>query len=329
MAGYWKSESGGSRRLDSWIVPRVILAHHHQPSEVTGLPPDEEEAATEQRAAKTWLQDAATPGGVSTDKWRVWWRGNTLFHELVELALRKSLFPTGSQVTQLLVQGVRAENLRSPDLQSTDIAPHQRLLTECSGWAVSREMPPESRKAWTCVYSTRRDGRSWSTFQASIESKGALLLVVKEKQHNTFGAYIDSEIKKGPSWHGNSQNFLFGNGVVYRTTGFNDHYQYFNYGKETLPNGLGVGGQLGHFGLWIDCGFVLGSSSPAATFASPRLSAQSDFTIDAVEVWLVRPSKLFDGASIAGGAPSVVETHAEAAALLELANRPMYSRNNI
>ena len=42
---------------------------------------------------------------------------------------------------------------------------------------------------------------------------------------------------------------------VFDTTPFNSNYQYFNLKQKTMPNGLGMGGQLEYFGLWIDSEF--------------------------------------------------------------------------
>ncbi|KAJ1725864.1 TLD domain-containing protein 1, partial [Coemansia biformis] len=114
--------------------------------------------------------------------------------------------------------------------------------------------------------------------------------------------------------------------AVYRASGLNDHYQYFNYATKSLPNGLGVGGQLGHFGLWLDSNFTTGCSNPAATFASQRLSAEDEFAIDTVEAWLVQPSRNPDSDDDGRPSKSVVEANPDAAALLEMANRTMYSR---
>jgi hypothetical protein len=58
---------------------------------------------------------------------------------------------------------------------------------------------------------------------------------------------------------------------------------------DQLPNGLGFGGQTGHFGLWLDASFDTGHSRPNATYASPSLSHEQTFAIDAVEAWLLQP----------------------------------------
>ncbi|KAJ1841745.1 hypothetical protein LPJ73_006015, partial [Coemansia sp. RSA 2703] len=155
------------------------------------------------------------------------------------------------------------------------------------------------------------------------------------KTQGVFGAYFDCDLERNPSWRGNSLNFVFsiktsGSSLgldVFRTTGFNNNYQYFNYATKTLPNGLGAGGQLEHFGLWIDSNFTCGSSNSAATFGSEQLSSQREFVIDVIEAWLVRPTdKLDDDGPGGAKKQSVLDANPEAAALLELANRKMYSK---
>ncbi|KAJ2882831.1 hypothetical protein H4R27_003171 [Coemansia aciculifera] len=238
-----------------------------------------------------------------------------------------------------MVADITETNLNCPKLSTSDlgrILGSDSLLTAELGWALSRELPAHARKHWQCAHSSRHDGRSWSTFQGAIENRGSILLLVSEKKkkkrpsQRVFGAYLDSEAVRLPSWHGTSQNFLFSadsaTGLsVYRATGFNDNYQYLNYAMQTLPNGLGIGGQLEHFGLWIDSGFANGSSNPTATYDSPQLSTQYDFTIGSIEAWLVRASSTASDSSSGQAKVSAVVANPEAVALLEMANRPMYS----
>ncbi|KAJ2837625.1 hypothetical protein FBU31_001098 [Coemansia sp. 'formosensis'] len=285
----------------------------------------------------TWVVEWALPKETSSiigiDAWRAWWRQSAMLRELVALALRSALHTGQSRV---MVVDIADANLSCPKLSTSDLSiilGNESLLTAEIGWALSRELPAHSRKHWQCAYSSQRDGRSWSTFQGAIENRGSILLLVSEKkkkrstQQRVFGAYLDNEAVRLPTWHGTSQNFLFtvdsATGFsVYRATGFNDHYQYLNYAMQTLPNGLGIGGQMEHFGLWIDSGFVNGSSNPTATYDSPQLSAQYDFAIGSIEAWVVRAST---AAGNSHSSVSAVVANPDAVALLEMANRPMYS----
>jgi hypothetical protein len=48
--------------------------------------------------------------------------------------------------------------------------------------------------------------------------------------------------------------------------------QYFNIKQKTMPNGLGMGGQLEYFGFWIDSEFGLVRTAPSCTtFYSPQV----------------------------------------------------------
>ena len=75
---------------------------------------------------------------------------------------------------------------------------------------------------------------------------------------NVFGGFATDSWKLGPKFYGKPESFLFQLAPtmgVFDTTPFNSNYQYFNLKQKTMPNGLGMGGQLEYFGLWIDSEF--------------------------------------------------------------------------
>jgi hypothetical protein len=74
---------------------------------------------------------------------------------------------------------------------------------------------------------------------------------------------------------------------VHPASGINDHVQYLGTGFQSLPNGLGMGGQVGAFGFWLDAGMERGHSRPNSTFACAPLcsGAAQDFNVSDVEVW--------------------------------------------
>ncbi|KAJ2536333.1 hypothetical protein IWW43_000945 [Coemansia sp. RSA 1935] len=335
--------------LTNWVLvqPKTailqIYSSDYQQKRVTGnslgltmLSFDEDNSA-EQHFAK-WINDAEKPGRISTEAWRIWWQHSNIFHELMCLALDYALYPQAlSQDLKFTLPQISEHNMRSPT--TSPALESSCLLSPSIGWIISKELPREARMNWTRVYSSKLDGRSWSMFKKAIARRGSLLILVREKlekgKPRVFGTYIDQDLERRPSWQGTSLNLLFTvhpndatipGLMVYKATGFNNHYQYFNYSTKTLPNGLGIGGQMEHFGLWIDSSFTCGHSNSAATFGSQQLSTHSEFTIDTVEAWLVRPSQRLDSDDDDRTQKSIVEANPEAVAMLEMANRKMYSK---
>ncbi|KAJ2498648.1 hypothetical protein GGH96_004149 [Coemansia sp. RSA 1972] len=331
--------------LTNWVLvePKTAILQVYnsgQQQRVTGnslgltmLSFDDEDNSAEQHLPK-WLNDAEQPGRVSIEAWHIWWQHSRVFHELMCLALDYALYPQAlSHDLKFTLPRISERNLRSP-ITTAALEP-SCLLSPSIGWTINKELPHEARLEWTRVYSSKQDGRSWSMFQKAIERRGSLLILVREKtsKPRVFGTYIDHDLERRPSWQGTSLNLLFtvhpnaiSGLVVYKATGFNDHYQYLNYSTKTLPNGLGIGGQMEHFGLWIDSSFTGGHSNSAATFGSQQLSTHSEFTIDAIEAWLVRPSQRLDSDDDGRAQQSIVEANPEAVAMLEMANRKMYSK---
>ncbi|KAJ2603869.1 hypothetical protein H4R99_002166 [Coemansia sp. RSA 1722] len=351
MAGFWKMLPADILSEDvEWLARKCLVESKQAITRINGTAANtmsflvEDVGENWQRAARKWIQDAKTSGKVSESVWQIWWDNSPMFRELLSMALSSAIYLVPDKE---IIKGTRLLMAQSPEIKtqgflSKNARASAFLLSPATGWALGRELPRSSQNSWLCVYSSRRDGRSWSTFQNKIEKQGSILVLIREtrKPESTaeprvFGAYFDADIDRKPGWTGNSLNFLFTHAIdrndiisggleVYRSSGFNDHYQYFNYGTKTLPNGLGAGGQMGHFGLWIESAFVSGSSDSAATFESGQLSSSRDFGIDCIEAWLVRPTERLD--EDVGAQKSVLETNAEAAALLELANKKFYSK---
>ena len=74
--------------------------------------------------------------------------------------------------------------------------------------------------------------------------------------------------------------------------GVNENYQWIGQSFRELPNGIGIGGQVGFFALWIDPSMRAASTIPTASHGNtPLVDAGVDgmgkFEIDAIEVWRV------------------------------------------
>ncbi|KAI8615269.1 TLD-domain-containing protein, partial [Chytriomyces sp. MP71] len=167
------------------------------------------------------------------------------------------------------------------------------------------------------------------------------LLVLRDSEGHVFGAYSPVPLECSPRFTGNSEAFLFRLQPelhVYPDAGVNSNYVYFNYGTSTLPNGIGFGGQMNYFGLWIDSSFTFGScaASPrSTTFNSPRLNSpvsslpSPKFEIDAMHVYLVHPKEVDDRLVPErvkrGGRGSILNSHPIESALLEMAGKERYA----
>ncbi|KAI8137096.1 TLD-domain-containing protein [Fennellomyces sp. T-0311] len=184
------------------------------------------------------------------------------------------------------------------------------------------------------IFSSRRDGTSWQVFVNRIVNRGAVLLVFKAKDGSIFGGYADEEWKPVTDWYGTSSNFLY---RIHQLTmdawdgsrGSNAHYQYLCWGKQSLPNGLGMGGQFDYAGLWLDSDFLHGHSKAGplcTTYQSPQLTPDEKFLVDEVEAFLVRPL-VRDDDDMMEGAGGGVFTREQDMEFMEMAGKKMYSRD--
>ncbi|KAI8987294.1 TLD-domain-containing protein [Mycotypha africana] len=164
--------------------------------------------------------------------------------------------------------------------------------------------------------------------------QGATFVVIKTKDGDVFGGYADDAWEYPPSttWYGHSANFLFrlnkAFGVWDGANSSNDHYQYLCWGKKSLPNGFGMGGQFDYAGLWIDADFHNGHSRAGplcTTYSSPQLSEKDKFIVDEIEVWLVRPLQRDEDEDLAGG--NGILGRSEDMEFMEMAGKKMYSKD--
>ncbi len=127
---------------------------------------------------------------------------------------------------------------------------------------------------------------------------------------------------------------------AHRSSGANANHAWCASGfvsEHRFPNGVGFGGQIGHFSLFLDADFERGHCRfSAATFGAPRLvevgggegaRSGATFAIDAVEAWALEEEEETSGAKERfrggeGGEGGVRSArHAEARALMEAARR--------
>ncbi|KAK2847922.1 hypothetical protein Q7C36_009604 [Tachysurus vachellii] len=156
---------------------------------------------------------------------------------------------------------------------------------------LTSQLPAGHTAHWRLLFSTNRHGESFTRLVGNCKSQGSTVLLVKDTKGHIFGGFASHSWELKPQFQGDSRCFLFSVSPsmrVFTCTGYNQHYMYLNQGQQTMPNGLGMGGQHGYFGLWLDSNFGRGHSRArprCTTYGSPQLSEEEDFTVDTVEVW--------------------------------------------
>ncbi|XP_074644862.1 MTOR-associated protein MEAK7-like isoform X1 [Tubulanus polymorphus] len=200
------------------------------------------------------------------------------------------------------------------------------LLDVTSLICLNHSIPKELGVKWRLLFSTATDGESFSTMVKYITNEGPTMLIIKDKDGYLFGGFAATPWEISPEWVGTTRCFLF---TLFPQigrffpSGYNDHYQYLNQGQQTMPNGLGMGGQLDHFGLWIDSEFGIGNSKAlpkCTTYNSPQLSKEPNFAIEVLEVWGVG-----EAPARSKKVTSVLDKDPSGKALLNLAGKQMAS----
>jgi len=147
---------------------------------------------------------------------------------------------------------------------------------------------------WQPLFRDWIDGRSFSELVKGVAHySGTAVLVVRATTGEVLGAVSSSWEEGSGKYSGHSTTFLFSlqpSLSVHRATSRSSNYVYFNSRNKFAPRGLGYGGQLDFWRLWIGSDFeeCLVTESDA-TFGSGALVPSGEFQtklkIDTLEVW--------------------------------------------
>ncbi|XP_077424901.1 MTOR-associated protein MEAK7 [Vanacampus margaritifer] len=194
------------------------------------------------------------------------------------------------------------------------------------------QLPDRYNAPWRLVFSTLLHGESFTRMLAGLTKCGPTLLLIKDTKGHVFGGFASLSWEVKPQFQGDSRCFLFSvlpRLRVYTATGYNQHFMYLNQNQQTMPNGLGMGGQHGYFGLWLDSDFGHGHSRArpkCTTFGSPQLSGEEDFILDSMEVWAVgKPSDPEEGEE-GECKRSVLDMDPEVQAMMEMTGKKLHSQ---
>ncbi|KAL2093072.1 hypothetical protein ACEWY4_010384 [Coilia grayii] len=190
-------------------------------------------------------------------------------------------------------------------------------------------LPERHSAPWRLLFSTQLHGESFTRLVSGCRGRGPTVLLLRDTKGHMFGGFASHSWEIRPQFQGDSRCFLFSVAPhmrVYTCTGYNQHYMYLNQGQQTMPNGLGMGGQHGYFGLWLDSDFGQGHSRArpkCTTYGSPQLSADEDFKLDAMEVWAVSEPPEQDPDE---KKRSILDADPEVQAMMEMAGKTLHSQ---
>ena len=199
----------------------------------------------------------------------------------------------------------------------------------------SMRISAEKDPVWELIYSSERDGKSWSILQSKLVAAEKCLILFQDKDLHLFGGYFPKPLIPSVNFQNDtSDSFICSRGsrgrgeealTLYFPTGLNQNHIYYNYGSKSFPNGIGMGGQIDYFAFFISSDFESGSSRAeptSTTFGSPQLSGNADFILDACEVWLLE-HRNEDSIEYKRS----IRENVDVKAILELAGREMHSQN--
>lgn len=110
---------------------------------------------------------------------------------------------------------------------------------------LSRALPAEQRREWRLLYTTGRDGTSFTRLVGLTAQRTPVLVVVRDKAGAVFGGFASEPLEVSPQFGGGYGSFLFalhpGAPALYQASGSNANLVYLNVGMEQLPNGLAFG----------------------------------------------------------------------------------------
>ncbi|XP_051513122.1 MTOR-associated protein MEAK7-like [Myxocyprinus asiaticus] len=195
---------------------------------------------------------------------------------------------------------------------------------------LSPQLPAGYSAPWRLLFSTNLHGESFTRLVGNCKGQGPTVLLIKDTKGHIFGGFASQSWEVKPQFQGDSRCFLFSVFPfmrVFTCTGYNNHYMYLNQGQQTMPNGLGMGGQHGYFGLWLDSDFGHGHSRArprCTTYGSYQLSGEEDFKVDTLEVWGVGQPR--EEQEQDENKKSILDADPEVQAIMEMTGKTLHSQ---
>uniref|UniRef100_A0A0A0LGR3 TLDc domain-containing protein n=1 Tax=Cucumis sativus TaxID=3659 RepID=A0A0A0LGR3_CUCSA len=165
------------------------------------------------------------------------------------------------------------------------------LLKKEHAWHLGGALPQHELEEWRLLYHSAVNGLSFTTFLGNITNDGGpTMLIVKDKEGYIYGGYASQAWERHGDFYGDLKSFLFQlypKAAIFKPTGANNHIQWcaVNFSSDSIPNGIGFGGRVNHFGLFVSASFDQGETFECTTFGSPCLSKTNRVELEVIECW--------------------------------------------
>lgn len=309
-----------------------------------------------QRVAESLIYELATTGDQTTRRaLELWLQGSTVlgqlliyvFNHLYGISHRDMILQPEVINEKCSVDHYVSAEPISPDDKERSLVPYCRGLDLIPSYPshldlpqllfINANLPQQYQREWRFLFSSEIHGESFATLIGRIANQGPCVIVIEDSSGYTFGGFAPSNWELGPNFFGDDSCFLFSLAPkmrVYPSTGYNQHFQYLNLHQQTMPNGLGMGGQHGYCGLWLDDDYGSGHTSETCTTFKgySQMSQEKVFKYRHLEVWGLgqppqtpqeRGERIFVAPGMAGS--SVLDGNAEGKAMLKMVGRTMHS----
>ncbi|KAE8672472.1 TLD domain-containing protein 1-like isoform X2 [Hibiscus syriacus] len=176
-------------------------------------------------------------------------------------------------------------------LHLENIDPNILLLRDEYAWHIGGALSHEEMEEWKLLYHSSLNGLSFNTFLGNIlNDDGRTVLITKDREGYIFGGFASQPWERHSDFCGDMKSFLFQLypvASIFRPTGANNNLRWCaaNFSSETIPNGIGFGGRINHFGLFISASFDEGHTFSCTTFNSPCLSKTNKIYPEVIECW--------------------------------------------
>ncbi|XP_043694604.1 MTOR-associated protein MEAK7 isoform X2 [Telopea speciosissima] len=176
-------------------------------------------------------------------------------------------------------------------LHSESIDSNLLILRKEYAWHIGGALAQHVQGEWKLLYNSAIDGLSFNTFLGNIQTaEGPTVLIIKDKEGYMYGGYASQPWERHSDFYGDMKSFLFQlypQASIFRPTGANNNLQWcaVNFSSESIPNGIGFGGRLNHFGLFVSANFDEGHTFACSTFGSPLLSRTNQVYPEVIECW--------------------------------------------